>query len=909
MPSIPVDLQSARDIVGFSIGLIALMQAGVWYTERERGMAWFVLGSLLATLLVASGTMTRPMDAPPERSAILAMYTIRDLFALGLSVYLGMPARTRLAVVGALILPSLLFAAALLVGVPAQQLPLPLPLLWVDLGMSATCLVAARRQPGVGHDLLAAAPLLGPALALLTPWRGTDPHLNQTFPPSVLSFGIVILVAGLRRHSRASSRAQALAQRMSDFYAALSHTNQAILRIHDPQALCEEICRICARWGHVQLACVYRAQGTLAHRVCEAGPAVAALQGIPNPWDMSSPAAQASNTVRALREGVPIISHDYLGDPHSGPWRAQALAHGVRTLAWLPLRHNAEVVAVLMLGASEPGYFNGALVALLDEMTQDISFAFDNIDRDARHAEAARQVQAGLDRFGRLFETAPVSAAIISIDERRIVDVNRAMCQRYAMARAQMIGRAVASLPWVARPADREAFYALLHAHGRVSNFTVEMYDAQGGTHLDLANAEIIDYLGQPCYLLMSLDISELRAAQEARQALAESQAASRAKTQFLSSMSHELRTPLNAVLGFSALLRHEAVDRLTPQQLAQLDHVQQAGWHLLRLINDVLDLSRIEAGQIGVSPHALELGPLLDEALQMNRPQAAQGDIALRPLYHGAAPLWVRADPTRLRQVVLNVISNAIKYGRPQGNVQVRAFRHAGGVAIEVVDTGLGMSAQQLQHLFEPFNRLGRDAQGIEGTGIGLSLTRQLMQLMNGAVEITSEEGHGTRVLLTLPGADATPSQVPAIGAPPPLPGGERAPRGTVLYIEDNEVNTLLVEQLLARWDGVRFVAARDGGTGLRVALALRPDLVLLDLQLPDIDGLEVLGHLRASDSARDTPVVVLSATAMPSDIAQAHERGATDYWTKPLDFQHFLNGVTLLLQRAEGRAASAAD
>ncbi|MEP6504168.1 MAG: ATP-binding protein, partial [Betaproteobacteria bacterium] len=429
---------------------------------------------------------------------------------------------------------------------------------------------------------------------------------------------------------------------------------------------------------------------------------------------------------------------------------------------------------------------------------------------------------------------------------------------------------------------------------GRARNMVVRMTDAQERPRVELMNAEPIDYVGQACLIFMSLDITDMRAAEEARQALVEAQAASHAKTQFLSSMSHELRTPLNAVLGFSGLLRQEAADRLTPQQLAHLDHVQQAGWHLLRLINDVLDLSRIEAGQLGVDARPLALAPLLDEALQMNAPLAAEGGITLHASYREQPPTWACADPTRLRQVLLNVLSNAIKYGRPGGSVQVHACARADASTIEIVDTGLGMSAQQLAHLFEPFNRLGRDGQGIEGTGIGLSLTRQLMQLMSGDVEVSSEADVGTRVLLTLPCADAVaPEPAPQEAATP----AASAPRGSVLYIEDNEVNALLVEQLLARWDGVQCVGARDGATGIRMALALRPDLVLLDLQLPDIDGLDVLVQLRAHETLRATPIVVLSAAATPVDMAQARELGAADYWTKPLDFQQFLTGIAKLL------------
>ncbi len=927
MPSIPVDSQSASNILSFSIGLIALMQAGVWYAEREPGLPWFAAASLLSALLVAKGSGALTVSAPPDDATLLAMYAIRCFLALGLTSYLGLAGRTRSLSVAALILPAVAFTFAFLGGIPFGRLPAPLPLLWADIGLSLLCLAGARREPGAGHDLLALAPMMGPGGILLDLWRGPGPHLNQDFPANMIGFGIIILVAGLLRKSRASRRAQALAQRMSNYYAALSHTNQAILRIKEPAALFDEVCRICVQWGHVKMACVYEADGDLTRRVASAGPVGTFLEGSPDQWDMTSPDAAHSNTVRALKEGERIVCDDYQNDLRSGHRRERRAGQGVNSFAWLPLRRNSQVIAVLMLVAEdrpraggkrrlsfgwgespggpgstrEAGFFDRSLIGLLDEMTQDISVALDNIDRDTRHAEAAREVQAGLERFARLFETAPVAAAIITLAGRRIVDVNQSMCERYGLLREQMVGRTTVTLPYQPDSVDREAFYALLNKDGRVRSFAIQMRDERGRSRTDLLNAETIAYLGQPCYLLMSLDITELRAAQEARQALAEAEAASSAKTQFLSRMSHELRTPLNAVIGFSGLLRRDAAARLTAQDLAQLDHVQQAGWHLVRLIDDVLDLSRIEAGQFGVNARGLELAPVLDEALQMSQPLAAKAGVALHADYHDEAPIWALADPTRLRQVVLNVVSNAIKFNRPQGSVRVRAMRRGDGAAIEVTDTGLGMSEQQLAHLFEPFNRLGRERHGIEGTGIGLSLTRQLMQLMNGDVDVSSEEGRGTHVTLTLPGADGPQEPTAAVGDRTDGASPVTAePVGTVLYIEDNANNTYLVEQMLADWEGVHFVAARDGATGIQMALALRPDLVLLDLQLPDLDGLEVLGRLRDHEALGTTPIVVLSASAMPDSITQARSRGATDYWTKPLDFERFLAGVATLLPRA---------
>ena len=895
MSPFPADLPPGSDVVAFTLGVIALMLVVVGSREREPGMPWFALAYGLSAALVTAYAL--PAIAVSSAVLLLTTYATRVCLAVGLSQYLGMPARWRGPFVAALTWPAILVALALAGGIVPGVPIAALPLLWADFGFSIACLAAARREPGAGHSLLAIGSLIGPAAALLDPWRSAGPHLRHDFPAAAIGFGIVLLVVSLMRKSRDSRRAQAHALRMSNFYAALSQTNQVILRIKEPLALYREICRICVDAGHARIACVYTCNDTQAFRVATAGPTADFLAIIPNPWDITSEQARASYTVQALRQGVRMVCHDYPNDPRSAPWRDRAVEYRIHTLTWLPLRRGTEVAGVLMLGAGEPGFFDPALVELLDEMTADISFALDNIDREAEHAEASRQAEAGLERFRRLFQAAPVSSAIVSLADRRIIDVNQALCERYGTAREDLIGLATDKLPYVAVSQDRELFYEEMRTHGRVRNRIVRRHDTQGKLHQDLMNAEPIEYLGQSCCLVMTLDITELRAAEEASRALAQAQAASQAKTQFLSRMSHELRTPLNAVLGFSGLLRQAAAGRLSTHELGQLDHVQQAGWHLLRLINDVLDLSRIEAGQFGVNARGLELGPLLDEALQMNLPQAAESDVAIHAPYRQEPPAWTLADPTRLRQVVLNVLSNAIKYNRPGGSVSVQVAQHTDHAAIEIRDSGLGMNQGQLAQLFEPFNRLGRDKQGFEGTGIGLSLSRQLMQLMNGTIEVSSVEDRGTCVTLTLPRSDGPTQDLPTTVADTAPPGAATL-HGTVLYIEDNAVNTLLVEQLLARWPDVRFVGAPDGTTGIRMANALRPDLVLLDLQLPDLDGLEVLARLRADPALQGIPVIVLSASAMPEDIAQALGRGATDYWTKPLDFQRFLSGIARLLR-----------
>jgi CheY-like chemotaxis protein/anti-sigma regulatory factor (Ser/Thr protein kinase) len=298
-------------------------------------------------------------------------------------------------------------------------------------------------------------------------------------------------------------------------------------------------------------------------------------------------------------------------------------------------------------------------------------------------------------------------------------------------------------------------------------------------------------------------------------------------------------------------------------------------------------------------------------EALNMSGHLARQSGIALAADCRSGSPIAVLADALRLRQVVINLLSNAIKYNRPGGRVSLKTRCHADRVVIEVTDTGLGMTREQVQHLYEPFNRLGRERGGIDGSGIGLALTRQLVRLMNGELDITSDVGVGTTAQVSLPLAKAG-VPAPPIGADMPhaarrSPTDAHAPSGVVLYIEDNPVNVILVEQMLARWEGIRFEHAPDGASGIERARALRPDLVLLDMQLPDMTGDDVLVLLREDEATRRLPVVSLSASAMPDDVKRAREGGATDYWTKPLDLNDFLANVSRLLARSPARAIDA--
>ena len=394
-------------------------------------------------------------------------------------------------------------------------------------------------------------------------------------------------------------------------------------------------------------------------------------------------------------------------------------------------------------------------------------------------------------------------------------------------------------------------------------------------------------------------DITESKDADVARQDKALAERASEAKSQFLSRMSHELRTPLNAVLGFTQLLELEAdtaldtaVARSTRRD--QVAHIRNAGEHLLSLINDMLDLSNLDTGNVRLETQAVPLAGLVAEALPLVQALAERHGVSLRV---GPVEGSAHADRMRLRQVLLNLLTNAIKYNRTGGEVHIDA--HAaddGTVRLRVRDTGRGMTATQLASLFEPFNRLGLEREGIEGTGIGLAIVKALMERMQGRVAVSSQAGQGTSFELTLESAAA--SGAPESSASTTAPTLARCDRsGTLLYIEDNPVNAMLVEELLHSRSGLTVRTAPDGERGVALALSLRPSLVLVDMQLPDFDGFEVLRRLRAVPETAGLTCVVLSANAMPADVARARQAGFADYWTKPINFSQFLASLETLL------------
>ena len=404
-------------------------------------------------------------------------------------------------------------------------------------------------------------------------------------------------------------------------------------------------------------------------------------------------------------------------------------------------------------------------------------------------------------------------------------------------------------------------------------------------------------------YLLIGTDNSvRKRVESELNEAMAAAEKANAAKSDFLSGMSHELRTPLNAILGF-AQLRESGTPPPTPSQKRNLEQILTAGWYLLELINEILDLALIESGKVTLSREPVALAEVMLECRTMIEPQARKRGIRMT-FPHFKTPCFVKADRTRVKQVLINLLFNAIKYNRPGGTVTVECTpKPPNSIRISVRDTGAGLAPEKLAQLFQPFNRLGKETGAEEGTGIGLVVTKRLVELMEGAIGADSTVGVGSVFWIELSLTPAPLLELPeaavatSVRAPEPV----GVPLRTLLYVEDNPANLELVEQLIARRPDLRLLSAADGDLGVEFARAYQPDVILMDINLPGISGLEAMEILRADPSTAHIPIIALSANAVPRDIEKALEAGFFRYLTKPLKVNQFMNALDGALDFAQ--------
>ncbi|MBW8844671.1 MAG: CHASE domain-containing protein [Burkholderiales bacterium] len=554
----------------------------------------------------------------------------------------------------------------------------------------------------------------------------------------------------------------------------------------------------------------------------------------------------------------------------------------------------------------------GALLLLMSGRTQHVEALVSErtaaLEREiANRAQGERALDQSEQRFRSIFETAPIGIAFTDLNGG-FQEVNAHFCNLVGRPAEALIGRRSID---VTHEDDRREdirmgrrlmrgeipFYRRLkryvHPDGRIVHARVLVSLLRGSDGRPHRLVGVVEDITD------QLRIEELDRAREA------AEAANQAKNEFLSRMSHELRTPMNAILGFTQLMQMDASEPLSPAQRSRAQQISQAGWHLLEMINDTLDLSRIEAGSLRLEPVVLELPPLLARALALVQNHAAERGLAISQRLDPGA-LRLVGDPTRVTQVLTNLLSNAVKYNRAGGSVAIEAHSPAPGwVEIAVRDTGLGLSEEQRAALFQPFNRLGRERSGLPGTGIGLVISQRLAEMMGGSLRAEAVDGPGACFVLRLPAAGAaTPATLEARQQEPAAP--QAGPHRRVLYVEDNPMNVEVMRGVVEQRPGLELEIATTAEAGLRALHERPPALLLLDWQLPDGDGLTLLARLRELGST-PPPVIVVSANAQPEQIALAHTAGAEHYLTKPLDVGELLALVDELL--ASGPAAEGAE
>ncbi len=521
---------------------------------------------------------------------------------------------------------------------------------------------------------------------------------------------------------------------------------------------------------------------------------------------------------------------------------------------------------------------------------------------ERRHAESEQQEMR--ERLQGILDNAPLGVLFLD-PEGLVIECNARFGEMSGLASEQLEGESVLAC---VHPEDRELLRTVrreLLAGGATRSVSTLRLGVQAGeshrwTPVRVIASALRDERGRVLRIVAVVeDVADQLRLQASEQARLRAESANRTKNEFLSRMSHELRTPLNAMIGFAQLLGLDREPGLAAHQQAWVQQIQRAGWHLLELINETLDLSRIESGSVSLAPQPLDLLQLAEAACSLVASAAAQRGIRVEVAAVPGVPAAL-GDATRVRQVLTNLLTNAVKYNRPGGSVRVFVDRDGdGAVRLAVSDTGLGMDRAQLARLFQPYDRLGREGSGIEGTGIGLVIAQRLLELMGGTLAVQSQPGEGSTFSFTLPATDEAAAGERAVAETGPAPYAQRL----VHYIEDNATNVEVMRGILAQRPQVRLAVSMLGLDGLAAIRRDPPDLILLDMQLPDIAGPELLRHLKNDDTLAKIPVIVVSADATPDHVRSALTTGALHYLTKPLDVPSFLAHVDEALDSMETR------
>ena len=509
------------------------------------------------------------------------------------------------------------------------------------------------------------------------------------------------------------------------------------------------------------------------------------------------------------------------------------------------------------------------------------------------------KIKLSEQKFSTAFQSNSAMMAISYFDDGTYVDVNNAFLDILGFSRDEIIGKTNKELELFAEANLRNEILDSLNKDKPIRKIEILMRTKDGAVKTGLLSADSITLGTRKCLLTVTLDISDRKKAEEALKiAQQEAERANVAKSEFLSRMSHELRTPMNSILGFAQLLE---MSELNPGQKKGVNHIMHSGKHLLDLINEVLDISRIEAGRLSLSPEPVQISNIIQEMIDIVKPLANGRQLTLELIDSPTNNLFIKSDRQRLKQVLLNLINNAIKYNREGGSITIKSEtmpKNKEGIIpirISITDTGLGISQENISNLFKPFERAGAERTATEGTGLGLAVVKKLVDVMGGSLGVDSVLNEGSTFWIELPHIE---SQLETVEKTGNLVGFETKLTdkiGTILYIEDNISNIELVEQIISKQQSsIQLVTSMYGKDAIRLAIEHKPDLILLDLNLPDIHGSEVLDQVLRNSKTKEIPVVVISADAMPSQLEKLLNAGAKKYLTKPLDVKELLKIIS---------------
>lgn len=559
-----------------------------------------------------------------------------------------------------------------------------------------------------------------------------------------------------------------------------------------------------------------------------------------------------------------------------------------------------------------------SVTALRDAQEKVIGYLLIGTDNTARKQVEAEQALLDQRLRDQQFYTRSLIEsnidALMTTDPRGIIsDVNQQMEALTGCTRDELIGAPFKN--YFTDPERAEAAITRVLQEGKVTNYELTAHARDGTETVVSYNATTFHNRDNKLQGVFAAarDVTDRKQFEaklqennvELENAKAAAEKANLAKSDFLSSMSHELRTPLNAVLGFAQLMASDTPPPSSTQKLS-IDQILQAGWYLLRLINEILDLAMIESGKVTLSQESMSLTEVIQDCQAMIEPQAQKRGVQMSfPLLDDL--FYVHADRTRVKQVMVNLLSNAIKYNQVDGKVVVKcAVSGKDRVRVSVTDTGAGLTPEQLTQLFQPFNRLGQESSIEEGTGIGLVVTKQLVELMGGVIGVESNVGAGSVFWVELPASSAPELALDSLGmhhldkldhAAMHAPQFQR----TLLYVEDNPANLVLVEQLIARRGDLKLLTAINGHLGIQMARVHQPDVILMDINLPGISGYGALKILLEDATTAHIPIMALSANAVPRDIQKGMDAGFFRYLTKPIEVIEFMDALDVALRHAE--------